>query len=64
LARAHSLAGHNVEVVLPFYSSLAPSDIENLTHVMDFGVPKGREKEVRSIHWSPYDPDGVVNADP
>ena len=45
LARAHSLAGHNVEVVLPFYSSLAPSDIENLTHVMDFGVPKGREKE-------------------
>jgi hypothetical protein len=37
----------------------------------DLGGDEGRERrddepepEVRSIHWSPYDPVGVVNADP
>ena len=45
LARAHLCAGHNVEVILPFYSSLSPSDISDLQHVMDFDVPKGTETE-------------------
>jgi hypothetical protein len=26
--------------------------------------PRGRSSQVRSIHWSPYDRVGVVNADP
>ena len=45
LARAHLCAGHNVEVILPFYSSLSPNDISDLQHVMDFDVPKGTETE-------------------
>mmetsp|Transcript_25344 Transcript_25344/g.63457 ORF Transcript_25344/g.63457 Transcript_25344/m.63457 type:complete len:704 (-) Transcript_25344:737-2848(-) len=45
LARAHLCAGHNVEVILPFYSSLNEGDVENLKHVMNFDVPKGKETE-------------------
>ena len=45
LARAHLCAGHNVEVILPFYSSLSPNDIEDLQYVMDFDVPKMIETE-------------------
>lgn len=45
LAHTHLCAGHNVEVILPFYSSLSPDDIGDLQHVMDFDVPKGSETE-------------------
>lgn len=45
LAAAHTCQGHNVEVILPFYSSLSEADIEDLQHVMDYDVPKGTETE-------------------
>ena len=44
LARAHLDAGHNVEVILPYYSSIE-GKVENLEHVMDFDVSKGSETE-------------------
>jgi starch synthase len=44
LARAHLDAGHNVEVILPYYSSIE-GKVTNLEHVMDFDVSKGTETE-------------------
>jgi len=41
LARAHHCAGHNVEVILPYYSCLPDNQIQDLKHVQDFSVPKG-----------------------
>ena len=45
LSRACLARGHAVEVVLPFYSSLDASPIEELTHLLDFDVPKGRTQD-------------------
>ena len=61
LARAHLCQGHNVEVCIPYYSSLE-GKIEDVQHVMDFDVPKGEqwewdgEKEIRmsDFQWSMY----------
>lgn len=44
LARAHLLNGHNVEVILPYYSSIE-GKVDNLEFVMDFDVSKGTETE-------------------
>ena len=44
LARAHLLNGHNVEVILPYYSSIE-GKVDQLQHVMDFDVTKGKETE-------------------
>ena len=44
LARAHLCQGHDVEVILPYYSSIE-GKVDNLAHVMDFDVPKGSETE-------------------
>ena len=61
LARAHLCQGHNVEVCIPYYSSLE-GKVEDVQHVMDFDVPKGEqwewdgEKEIRmsDFQWSMY----------
>ena len=44
LARANMCQGHDVEVILPYYSSIE-GKIDNFAHVMDFDVPKGSETE-------------------
>ena len=52
LARAHGRVGHDVTVLLPLYSCLPLGKIENLTHALDFDVPKGRFYDGRVIFES------------
>jgi len=58
LARAHTVAGHAVEVILPYYSSIE-GKVENLQHVMDFDVPKGTETEWDGVRETRIDQFGT-----
>ncbi|EEH58470.1 uncharacterized protein MICPUCDRAFT_56272 [Micromonas pusilla CCMP1545] len=45
-------------------SAAAPVATEDAAAAAEIIVPPGGVNQVRSIHWSPYDRVGVVNADP
>ena len=64
LARANMCQGHDVEVILPYYSSIEGRLITR--RVMDFGVPKGSNSgtgcERRASTWCPRPCSPVLSA--